>query len=219
VKCLHLGKELVDLHRHRLTLLVEGVEVVDFCHVSPVILGEHLESSTKHGECGGRTCEHGEEPSWESSGCFILPPGVGWSIEIDDDREVIRGIPLSVSSHPPLVHAFDPPGQVSIPITTGEFDSHLSPVLDVPIQWGREGLLCDWGCPGQGSCSPFGCSLLFKQEALHVVEVALPFHGEDQAVDKFAQELWVKTFVHLNNVLHGPRGQGPPLDLGDEGML
>jgi hypothetical protein len=219
MKCLHLGEELVDLCRCRLALLVEGTEVVNLCHVSPVVLGECLKSLTKCGECGGRACERREEPSWESPGCLVLLPGVDWGIEIDNDQEVIRGIPLSVSGYLPLVHTFDPPGQASVPITTGEFNGHLSPVLNVSIWRGGEGLLHDWGCPHRGSCSPFGCSLLLEQEVLHVVEVALPFHGKDQAVDELMQELWVKTFVCSDNVLYGPRGQGPPLDLGNEGSL
>jgi hypothetical protein len=54
---------------------------------------------------------------------------------------------------------------------------------------------------------------------LKVVEVAPPFKGEDQAIDKLSQEIQVKVEVSLDDVLHQPWGQGPPLHLGDEPLL
>jgi hypothetical protein len=105
-----------------------------------------------------------------------------------------------------LVYTFDPPGWALIPIVAGEFDGHLSPVLNISIRQGGEGLLHDQGCSRHSSHLSFGCSLLFKQKALHVVEIALPFHGENQAIDELMQELGVETFVHSDNVLHRPRG-------------
>jgi hypothetical protein len=61
--------------------------------------------------------------------------------------------------------------------------------------------------------------VFFEEKMLHMVEVTLPFHGEGQAVDELAQELWVKILVHLNNVLHGSWEHGPSLDLGNKGAL
>jgi hypothetical protein len=190
------------------------MEVVNFCHISPVILEKCVEPSMEHDECGGRSREHREEPSWESPGCLISSPSIDWGVEVDDDQEVIGGVPIGVPGHPPLVHAFDPSGWAVVPVMAGDLDSDLSPILDIPVWQGCEWLLCDWGW-SHCSC----CLALFKEEMLHMIEVASPFHGKGQAVDKLAQELQVKVFVCSDNVLHRPQGHGPPLDLGDEGML
>jgi hypothetical protein len=171
---LHFVEELVDLHRCGLALFVEGAKVVDFRHVSPVILGKCIESSTECGECGGGPREYREEPSRELPGCLISSPSIDWGVEVDDDWEVIGGVPVGVPGHPPLVHALDPSGWVVVSIMAGDLDSDLSPILDVPVQRGCEWLLCDWEWP---CCS---CRLVFfKEETLHVIEVASPFHGED----------------------------------------
>jgi hypothetical protein len=95
-----------------------------------------------------------------------------------------------------------------------DLDSDLFPILDVPVWWGCEWPLCDWGQP---RCS---CHLaLLKKKALHMIEVASSFHGKGQAIDKLVQELQVEVFIRSDNVLHRPQGHGPPLDLGDEGAL
>jgi hypothetical protein len=186
VKHLHFSEQLVNLCRHQLVLLIKSMEVVDFHHVSPVVLGEHVESLTEHSECGGRPRKHREEPRQESPGHLISPPSVDQGVEVNNDWKVIRGVPLSVPSHSPLVHALDPPGWASVSVMAGDLNPDLSSVLDVSIWRGREWLLRDWGCPCCSCRSPFSCVLLFKEEMLHVVKIALPLHGEDQAVDELA---------------------------------
>jgi hypothetical protein len=49
-----------------------------------------------------------------------------------------------------------------------------------------------------------------------MVEVISPLEGEDQAINELLQEVWVKVSICPNNILYGPGGQGPPLDLSDE---
>jgi hypothetical protein len=178
-KCLHLIEELVDLCRHGLALLVKGVEMVDFCHISPVILREHVKPSAECGERGGGSHECGEEPSQEPPGCLVSFPSVDWGVQVNDDREVIGGIPVSVAGHPSLVQVPDPPGQAVVPVMAGDLDPDLSPVLNVPIWWVGKWSLHNWGWP---RCS---CHLaFFQEEVLHVVEVTSSLHGEAQAVDE-----------------------------------
>jgi hypothetical protein len=142
----HLGEELIDLGQSGLALLIEGLEAINFGHVSPVVLGKSFEPSMKRGKCGGRAHECGKEPHRESSRHIIFPPGVDWGVEVDDDREIREGIP----GHLSLIYVLDPSGWTLHSIMTGEFNGHLPSILDVPIWWGREGLLCNRGLSCQG---------------------------------------------------------------------
>jgi hypothetical protein len=103
---------------------------------------------------------------------------------------------------------------VAVSVAAGDFNPDMSPVLDIPTRQVGERSLHDW----ERSCC--GCGLAFlHEEALHVVEVTLTLHGESQAVDELPQEVLVEVFVRPDDVLHGLRGQGPLLDLGDERSL
>jgi hypothetical protein len=130
---LHFGEELINLCQCRLMLFIKGLETIDLSHVPLVVLGKGLKSLVKCGECGGRTHECREEPCQESPRHVVFPPGVEWSVEVNDDWEVTRGVPLGVPGHSSLVHAFNPPGQALVPVAAGEFNSHLSPVLNVSV--------------------------------------------------------------------------------------
>jgi hypothetical protein len=211
---LHFIEELVDLHRCRLVLLIEGMEMINFRHIFPVVLGELVKCSAECGEHGGEPCECGEEPSREPSRCFVGSPVVDWGIQVNDNWEVIGGVPVGIPGHLPLIQAPDPPSRVAVPVVAGDFDPNLSPVLDVPVGWVGEWSLYNWGRPRCGCCLAF-----LHEEALHVVEVTLALHGEAQAVDELLQEVWVKVFVCSDDVLHGSWGQGSPLDLSNKRSL
>jgi hypothetical protein len=211
---LHLIEELVDLCRHGLILLVKGAEVINFHHVSSIVLGEHVESSMECSEHGGRSRERRKEPPRESPRRLISPPIVDWGVQVDDDGEVIRGIPIGVPRHLALIQASNPPSRATVSVMTGDFNPDLSPVLDIPTRWVGEWSLHDWG---QSCCS---CGLTFlHEEALHMVEITSTLHGESQAVDELPQEVRVEVFICPNDVLHGSQGQGPPLDLGNKRSL
>jgi hypothetical protein len=214
MKHLHLVEELVNLRWHGLTLLIEGAEAINFHHISPIVLGEHVKSSTECGERGGGSCEHREKPPWEPPRCLVGSPIVDWGVQVDDDGEVIRGVPVGVPRHLALIQASNPPSRVAVSIVTGDFDPDLSPVSDIPARQVGEWLLHNWGW----SCC--GCCLTFlHEEVLHMVEVTLTLHGESQAVDELPQEVRVEVFVHPDDVLHRSQGQGSPLDLGDKRSL
>jgi hypothetical protein len=214
VEHLHLVEELVDLRRRGLTLLVKGAEAINFCHISPIVLGERVESLTECSERRGRSRECGEEPPRESPRCLVGSPTVDWGIQVDDDGKVIQGIPVGVLRHPALIQASNPPSRAVVFVATGDFNPDLSPVLDIPARRVGEWLLHDWG----RSCC--GCGLMFlHEEALHMVEVTPTLHGESQTINELLQEVWVEVFICLDDVLHGLRGQGPPLYLGNKRSL
>jgi hypothetical protein len=211
---LHLIKELVDLRRHGLMLLVEGAEAINFCHISPIVLGKHVKSLMECSECGGGSHECGEEPPREPPRCLVSSPIVDWGVQVDDDGEVVRGIPIGVPCHLALIQASNPPSRVAVSIMTGDFDPDLFPVLDIPTRRVGEWSLHNWGW----SCC--GCGLTFlHEEALHMVEITPTLHSESQAVDELPQEVRVEVFIHPDDVLYGLWGQGPSLDLGNKRSL
>ena len=75
----------VDLGGGGLMPLVQGLIVVDFGHVPPVVLGQGLKPLSQGGKCGGTPGEGSQELPREAPGHVVFSPGVDEGIEIGDN--------------------------------------------------------------------------------------------------------------------------------------